>query len=217
MAFGSRFYREIYNKDYFTGRKSFFYKLGYWNSRGVNRKKLAALLRYKRGGKLLDIGCAFGFVMEEFQRDFAVFGLDVSEYAIEHALHDVPRKNMLVHDVEKDLPFPDDYFDAVTCFDVLEHVRRPEIVVRNMRRHLKRGGILFISTPNRNILRRLFFSLFDRMEHHISMMPKKKVERMLARNGFVMEMVRTAMNFGIFQIWLDSRFGLETVVICRKV
>ena len=46
------------------------------------------------------------------------------------------------------LPFPDSSFDACVSLQVLEHVRRPEQVIREMARVLKPGGRFFVSCEN---------------------------------------------------------------------
>ena len=48
------------------------------------------------------------------------------------------------------LPFPDDFFDAVTLFDVLEHIGDDKRAITESLRVLKKGGFLLLSTPNKN-------------------------------------------------------------------
>ncbi|MBM4048370.1 MAG: class I SAM-dependent methyltransferase [Planctomycetes bacterium] len=45
------------------------------------------------------------------------------------------------------LPFTPESFDGVLCTEVLEHVARPEAVVRELSRVLKSGGVAYISAP----------------------------------------------------------------------
>ena len=55
---------EIYNEDYFSGRNSFFYKFGgYSDFTDVWQSRLDILLKYKKSGKLLDVGCALGYML----------------------------------------------------------------------------------------------------------------------------------------------------------
>jgi SAM-dependent methyltransferase len=46
------------------------------------------------------------------------------------------------------LPYPDESFDLVTCSEVLEHVENFRAVLREIRRVLKPGGLMVITTPN---------------------------------------------------------------------
>lgn len=50
------------------------------------------------------------------------------------------------------LPFPDDHFDAAVLQDVIEHVANPAAVLRELARVLRHGGVLYLSTPNRDAL-----------------------------------------------------------------
>ena len=81
----------------------------------------------QRGDRVLEVGCAKGFVLVEFQKlGMEVEGLDASAYAVEHAHPDL-QGHVRVGDVCA-LPFPDDSFDLVLSKEMLPHV--PEDQVR---------------------------------------------------------------------------------------
>ncbi|MEO1128961.1 MAG: class I SAM-dependent methyltransferase [Planctomycetota bacterium] len=78
-------------------------------------------------GRSLDVGCGVGFVVWLLQSplfNFESFGCDVSAVAIENARARIGGDADRVRLIEVDgrLPFNDDAFDLVTCFDVLEHL-----------------------------------------------------------------------------------------------
>lgn len=77
-------------------------------------QKIAAHYGLKPGDRILDVGCGKGFMLYEFTRavpGVEVVGLDISEYAIEHAKEEV--KPFLVLGHARELPFPDKSFDFI--------------------------------------------------------------------------------------------------------
>ncbi len=107
-----------------------------------------ALKLLEKGDKLLDIGCGDGTLGYFAKNNYnEVYGVDVSDIALKIAKGRgiITRK---VNINEESLPFEADYFDAVTCLDVLEHVFEPEDLIKESSRVLKEGGIVVISTPN---------------------------------------------------------------------
>jgi ubiquinone/menaquinone biosynthesis C-methylase UbiE len=103
-------------------------------------------------GKLLDVGCGAGDFIEAFsfylpKLDFT--GIDISKKAIDRAKSRKIKAKFLVSEAEK-IPFKDNFFDMVTCFDVLEHVKNPMLMVKEMHRVLKVNGTFqaFIPTED---------------------------------------------------------------------
>jgi 2-polyprenyl-6-hydroxyphenyl methylase/3-demethylubiquinone-9 3-methyltransferase len=114
-----------------------------------------------RNARVLDAGCGGGLLAEEIaSMGFIVTGIDQSEKSIEVArVHS--RQNGLAIDyltgsAEK-LPFANGSFSLVTCCDVLEHIRCWELVLGEIARVLRPGGIVFYDTINRTALSNLIF------------------------------------------------------------
>ncbi len=141
--FGASYYRDNPN-----------YSGGYAAQEAVNRKKAQAYLniikKYRSSGQLLDVGCAYGYYLIEYQRAFNVKGFDISAHAIANAKKKYPTLSRFVRvaDATKHWPYPDHSFDIVTAVEVIEHLPDQERFVRELSRVLKPGGIAFISTPN---------------------------------------------------------------------
>src|SRR5438067_13187077 len=113
----------------------------YWAAQAVGRKDV------------LDAGCGLGYGCATLAGASAarVVGVDVDSEAIADAR---ARTNGLVEFVEADmraLPFPRDSFDTITCFEAIEHLKNPDNALDEFVRVLRPGGILFVSSPNRDV------------------------------------------------------------------
>ena len=111
------------------------------------------------GAKVLDLGCAGGFMAEALARRGAhVTGLDPAEDAIAAARAHADEEGLAItYDIgtgEK-MSYPDAAFDAVVCVDVLEHVADLQKTLNQVVRVLKPGGRFFFDTINRNRIARL--------------------------------------------------------------
>jgi len=103
--------------------------------------------KYKEVGKLLDIGCGPGFFLAYAGKYYDVYGIDISEYAIRKAKQRTQTAKLSIGDAAN-LDYKNDYFDIVTCFDLLEHLPDPELALQEFYRILKNEGILIIRVPN---------------------------------------------------------------------
>ncbi len=105
-----------------------------------------------REGKVLDLGCAFGFATLKLARKgYTTVGVDNSARYIAWAQRRHPNGTYLQASAES-LPFEDDCFDAVLFLDVLEHVVDQNAVIGEIQRVLKPGGTLILSVPHRGLL-----------------------------------------------------------------
>jgi methionine biosynthesis protein MetW len=107
-------------------------------------------------GKVLDIGCFNGFLLERIVESTSceVYGVDAATEAIK-----ICRKKgfeVIEADVEKLIPFEDNFFDAVTGLEVIEHLADTDNFLIEVKRVLKKDGFLILTTPN-------FFSLARRV------------------------------------------------------
>lgn len=100
-------------------------------------------------GRVIDIGCGGGNIAKAIKKnrpDLSVYGADISRLAITQAKKHSEGVKFKVAPSEK-LPYPSKYFDAITMYDVLEHVDSQYKVLNEMKRVLKDNGILHIFLP----------------------------------------------------------------------
>ena len=105
------------------------------------------------GRDVLDAGCAVGYGTAILASGGAAsaLGVDVSARAIDAARAEAGEAARFeVADIER-LEAPDASFDLITCFEVIEYVEHPELALDELRRVLRPGGLLLISSPNRAV------------------------------------------------------------------
>ena len=114
-----------FDKAYFDSTRNFGYG-GYYYDKKFFSKVVKDFIYYydlKPGDKILDVGCAKGFMLHDFISELPslnVFGIDISEYAIDNAIDSV--KNNLQIACCSDLPFNDKEFDLVISISTIHNL-----------------------------------------------------------------------------------------------
>ncbi|WP_227719396.1 bifunctional 2-polyprenyl-6-hydroxyphenol methylase/3-demethylubiquinol 3-O-methyltransferase UbiG [Yersinia proxima] len=124
----------------------------------INPLRLDYILQ-RAGGifdkKVLDVGCGGGILAESMAREGAqVTGLDMGYEPLQvarlHALETGTKLDYVQETVESHTQKHPQYYDVVTCMEMLEHVPDPASVIRACAQLVKPGGHVFFSTINRN-------------------------------------------------------------------
>jgi len=106
-----------------------------------------------RGRSVLEVGCGAGIDLMRFARAGAlVTGIDISHTALDLARAYFGQQNQpatLKRMNGEAMSFPDDCFDAVYCHGVLPYTPGPDVMVRELYRVLKPGGVAIVQTFNR--------------------------------------------------------------------
>lgn len=119
--------------------------------RRENQRRVALLggAGVPRGGHVLDVGCATGDFLGAAADRYDVWGLDVSAFATQLARERVPAfAHQIFTGFIEDQTLPDQFFDAIVMWDVVEHIWDPRAVLRRLVQHLRPGGTLILSTPD---------------------------------------------------------------------
>lgn len=105
------------------------------------------------GAEVLDAGCGVGYGCAILAAGGArrVVGIDRSPEAVLNARERAGDVAEFVLGDLGELPFEDDAFDLVTCFEAIEHIVDPERALDELRRVLRPEGVLLISSPNREL------------------------------------------------------------------
>jgi len=161
---------------------------------------LKELKRFKKIGRLLDIGCATGFLLDEARKmGFEICGVELSKWAIDYA-RDKIQINSICHGVLKEAGYPTSHFDVIILSDVIEHLTDPKSTLVEIRKILKPNGMICINTPDigsfiSRILRAKWWGV---KQAHLYYFTRRSLNQMLKHTGFVP--VRTRIHSRIFTI-----------------
>lgn len=115
--------------------------------------------KYPQKISVLDVGCGGGYLAEELAKTgIEVTGLDPSSTSIKAAKAHAKQENIAIKYVKgfgEKLPFESNSFQFVCCCDVLEHVEESTLIIKEISRVLKNGGIFFYDTINRTIISKI--------------------------------------------------------------
>jgi 2-polyprenyl-3-methyl-5-hydroxy-6-metoxy-1,4-benzoquinol methylase len=181
------------------------------------RSVLETLAFYlKPSDKVLDLGCGGGqFTQAISEAGYETSGADISERSLDLARKRFPGGHFFLLNPEGTIPSPDEIYAAVWCSEVIEHILDVNSFLLEIRRVLKPGGVLILTTPYHGFLKNLLIVLlkfdrhFDPEGPHIRFFDRKGLERCLGKNGF------TPVSFqGIGRIWKMYR---TSFVVSKKI
>lgn len=169
----------------------------------VRSRAVLSLLNARAGETILDIGCGNARdVVPILHAGARVVGVDISPEMIRQGKRDLaeagfPDVELHIGDATQ-LDFPTGTFDAVLCSEVIEHIPDASAAIREIRRVLRPGGRLVLSTPNRaswygfdryvvwtRVLRRKWNHPFDNWR------TAPELSRLLSDQGFAIGPART--------------------------
>lgn len=139
--------KKVSNLDYYRKNQKYTDFLESSDGKGF-KKYVDFVLRYSdKDSKILEIGCgtgiALGLLRRKSKREY--FGIEISCTSVEKCL----QKGLNCQTYNgKNLPYPSEYFDLVSSFNVLEHTEDPIFFLDESFRVLKKKGILIISCSN---------------------------------------------------------------------
>ncbi len=147
-------------------------------------------------GKILDVGCGLGYFLKHISlyNDWDAYGCEISQSAVDFAKNKLDIKNVICGKIEGS-DYPNNYFDIITLWDVIEHIPDPFPLLKYLNSILKEGGILFIHTPNINIqlskarIKKLLKGMcreahYLEAKDHINIYSPKTMKRVLDECGY---------------------------------
>ena len=157
-----------------------------WLLERVAIRRLASIERRLGGrGRLLDVGCATGVLVEAARaRGWTAVGIDVSSFAVAQCHGrglDVRHGDLVNTGLEPE------QFDAVVLDDTIEHLPDPDRALQQVYRVLRSGGLVTLNTPNeggwlRRVMGRHWFHC--KPPEHLYYFSPRTLRTLLERRGF---------------------------------
>ena len=178
-----------------TKNESKFYRKIY-----TNGLKLVSL--FKKKGTILDIGCSSGFFLDIAKKNkWQTFGIELNkkESKIAKIKHNVFENNLEELKRRK--------FDVITMWDVIEHIKDGNKCMQEMRKKLKKNGLIFFQTPNVNSLAARIIqekcNLFDGIEH-VNLYDFNTMKLLAKKNNFkILRMESVISELQVISNYLD--------------
>jgi ubiquinone/menaquinone biosynthesis C-methylase UbiE len=131
----------------------------------------------------LDLGCGDGRLTVQLQAA-SLTGADTSEVALERARLRLDGAELVHVEPDEPLPFADSQFDLVLCAETIEHVRDTQLFLSEIRRVLRPGGRLALTTPAGSRWRVLLFGIEHPFSPHLRTFTRRSLRGVLDAMGF---------------------------------
>ncbi len=159
-------------------------------SRGANVETVRKLVRLLNAGSdsvFLDLGCGTGNYTAALQKTAKILiGIDISKGMIEQAQVKFPQISLICGDVTR-LPFDSKTFDGAFAVQLLHHLKKKEIFLKEAHRVLRKGGCLAIHSCSHRQLRSFWFYHYfpQGLEADLARIPdSREITLMFERAGF---------------------------------
>lgn len=170
------------------------------------RRCMSAFSVLPENAKILEVGCGAGtFIraLKSARPAWQCHGTDVSETALTGAKSADDGVEYSLCDVAG-LPYIDNDFDGVALFDVLEHVEKPGVFLKEISRVLKSGGVLYAFVPCEGDITSLWHlldklglkrDLTKKYAGHINFFSRATLKEILRANNFSVDKICYAEHF----------------------
>jgi len=135
---------------------------------------------FVRGDRILDVACGkgYGSFLFSLNSNAQVYGLDLSREKIDFAKENFKSRNLEFHEGDAcGIDFQDNFFTSVVSIETIEHLKDHDNFLLELKRVLKKDGILVISSPDKIVKDRFFDN-----PHHINLLYKNELSALLKKH-----------------------------------
>lgn len=192
-------FAKLYTKDYFHGEEY----ANYVNDKDILqknfKKRIKTLKKYSgdlTGKSVFEIGSAYGFFLDVLKRErICAKGIDISEDAVKSAKNDLKVEAVSGDYLDYII---DNQVDVVCMWDTIEHLQYPEKYIEKCYKHIKKKGMLCITTGDIGSLNAKIRGGKWRQIHpptHLHYFSKNTITRLLKKHGFKVIQISYPSNF----------------------
>lgn len=185
--------------------------------KSVNLKhKIAIATQGKLPGRLLDIGCGVGdFLHFAEQNGWQCTGAEPSDDASSIAKKRIKAEIMLPKDLKK---LPDESFDVITMWHVLEHVSDLQWQVNQLNRLLKKGGRLVVALPNFRSYDAQYYkdkwAAYD-VPRHLNHFSQDSIAKIFNINGLIQNQTQKLVWDAFYISFLSEKYAQKSLPLLR--
>ena len=144
-----------FDKDFFDGERKFGYGGFSYNPKYWSEvvKDFSNYYNLNDESKILDVGCAKGFMLYDFYKlnpQLDLHGVDVSKYAIDNSISEIKNKLQVANATK--LPYEDNFFDLVISINTIHNLNKDEckIALKEISRVSKKNAFLTVDAYRNN-------------------------------------------------------------------
>lgn len=162
--------------------------------REIYSKGLSAVSKYKKSGKILDVGCGSGFFLDiakekKWNTTGIELGISDAQIATSHG-------HTIFTDRIEDMSLKEK-FDAITLWDVFEHIVEGRPYLKRLSKLLTKDGVIFMQIPNSGSLAARIMREECNMFHtlgHVSLYNPDTIKLMAEKSGFKIVHMETVIH-----------------------
>lgn len=163
-------------------------------------KNVPAMPSYVQNGKILDLGCGTGDTLVLLKKlGWNAYGMDIDEHAIS-AGKKRGLSNLKLGTYREIDKYPDNFFDAIRLYHVIEHLDDPKLCLSLINKKLKKNGELVMGTPNiESLISKIFGPYWYNLDspRHLFVFSPDSLKILTGRNGFSVKKIEFCSAGGI--------------------